>query len=344
MPSRSAVMLSTALLAGGGGAAAALAIHPGGTTTKVVTSSASPPTMAASTRSGGLSVNEVYRRTKQGVVDITVRGQGGNAEGSGFVIDKKGHIATNQHVVAGAGSIEVKFADGSHASARVVGSDPSSDVAVIQVNVPAAKLQPLTFADSSKVQVGSGTIAIGSPYGLAGSVTVGVVSALGRDISAPSHYTISGAIQTDAPINHGNSGGPLLDANGTVIGMNSQIESNNGENTGVGFAVPSNTVSKVAGQIIGGGRVAHPFLGVSLSDGNGGALVGAVTSGSPASRAGIHQGDTVTAVDGHGVSSSSDLIGAVQAHKPGDWIVLTLRPAGGGGTHDVHVTLADRAS
>jgi putative serine protease PepD len=340
---RTAATLGAALLFGvGGGAGAALAINTGGTTTtKVVTASGGTAPVAST--SGALSVNDVYRSAKQGVVDITVQSGPGKAEGSGFVIDKTRDIVTNEHVVSGGGKITVKFADGTTASARVVGSDPSSDVAVIHVSrVDSSKLQPLSFGDSSKVQVGNGVVAIGSPYGLAGTVTVGVVSALGRTITSPNHFSIAGAIQTDAPINHGNSGGPLLDASGHVIGMNSQIESQNGENTGVGFAIASNSVRTVAEKIVSGGKVAHPFLGLSLSDGTGGALVGAVTSGSPASDAGVQQGDIVTAADGHAVSTANALIGLVQSHKPGDVITLTVRH--GGSTHDLRVTLANRAS
>jgi putative serine protease PepD len=215
---------------------------------------------------------------------------------------------------------------------------------VIRVTgVDSSKLQPLTLGDSSKAQVGAGVVAIGSPYGLEGSVTVGVISALERSIQAPNHYTIAGAIQTDAPINHGNSGGPLLDSNGRVIGVNSQIESDSGDNSGVGFAVPSNTVQRVVKEILAGGQVQHAFLGLELGDAaSGGAQVAAVTSGSPAATAGVKTGDVVTAVDGKAVAGADDLVSAVQAHSPGDAITLTVRSAGGG-THDVRVTLENRA-
>jgi putative serine protease PepD len=290
-------------------------------------------------------VNAIYTRSKQGVVDIVATTPGGRAEGSGFVIDKSGDIVTNQHVVNGASNLTVTFADGTHATARVVGQDPSSDLAVIHVSgVDSPKLRPLTLGDSSKAQVGSGVVAIGSPYGLEGSVTVGVISALERSIQAPNHYTIAGAIQTDAPINHGNSGGPLLDSSGRVIGVNSQIESDSGDNSGVGFAVPSNTVQRVVKQILAGNSVQHSFLGLSLSDGSGGgAQVGAVTSGSPAAAAGVRTGDVVTAVDGTAVTGADDVVSAVQSHSPGDAMTLTVRSSGAG-THDVHVTLGNRAA
>jgi putative serine protease PepD len=344
-PSRTLATLTAAVILGaGGGAGAALAIDGGSpVATRVVTTTAAATMEASATDGGALTVNEVYRRARQGVVDITVKSGSGTAEGSGFVLDRDGDIVTNQHVVDGASPIELKFADGTSASAKVVGADASSDLAVVRVSgVDAAKLQPLTLADSSKAQVGNGVIAIGSPYGLEGSVTVGVVSALGRSIDSPNHYTISGAIQTDAPINHGNSGGPLLDSSGDVIGVNAQIESNSGENTGVGFAIPSNTVKSVAGQIVSGGQVSHPFLGVQLSDGEAGATVAAVTSGGPAAGSGIQKGDVVTAIDGTAVASSDEAVSAIQSRSAGDEVTVTVRRADG--SHDVQVKLGDRPS
>jgi putative serine protease PepD len=269
-PSRTAATLFAALLVGaGGGAGAAAALDGGGTqTTRVVTDTQAPTSAASDT--GGTTVSGVYNRSKQGVVDISVRseapagpfGLGGgqtSAEGSGIVLDEKGDIVTNQHVVDGASTIEVKFADGTKASADVIGQDASTDVAVIHVKgVDSAKLQPLAFGDSSNVGVGDGVIAIGSPYGLQGSLTVGVVSALGRSLQSPNNHAVKGAIQTDAPINPGNSGGPLLDSHGNVIGMNAQIASESGGSNGVGFAIPSDTVKSVADQILagnGGGQV-----------------------------------------------------------------------------------------
>jgi putative serine protease PepD len=251
-PSRTAATLFAALVLGAGGGAGAAAALDGGTqATPIVTSPQGSTKVTADT--GTTTVNSVYERSKQGVVDISVNSQGSQAEGSGVVLDTKGDIVTNQHVVDGATAIEVKFADGSKASADVVGQDTSSDIAVIRVQgVDPSKLHPLTFGDSSKTAVGNGVIAIGSPYGLQGSVTVGVVSALGRSLTSPNNQTLRGAIQTDAPINPGSSGGPLLDSQGNVIGMNAQIESTSGGNTGVGFAIPSNTVRSVAEQILSG--------------------------------------------------------------------------------------------
>jgi putative serine protease PepD len=352
-PSRTAATLSAALLLGaGGGAGAALAINGGGN--NAVTQAAAAPLASLASSAGETTVNAVYRRAKQGVVDIKVTtgggsggppdqaGGGGTAEGSGFVVDKSGDIVTNQHVVSGAEEIEVTFADGTKAGAKVVGADASSDLAVIRVaGVDSAKLQPLALGDSSRAGVGDSVIAIGSPYGLEGSLTAGVVSALGRSITAPNHYTISGALQTDAPINHGNSGGPLLDSRGNVIGVNAQLESNSGENTGVGFAIPSNTVKTVAAQLIAGGRVAHPYLGVQLSDGEGGVTVGELASGGPAAAAGVRTGDVVIEIDGNSIASSNELVSAVQAHRAGEKVTLTVRR--GGGTERIDVTLGNQA-
>jgi putative serine protease PepD len=342
-PSRTAATLSAALLLGaGGGAVAATAIDGSSTTHVVTTTVAGAAAQPAAAMTGGLTVNDIYKQARQGVVDLTVSGNGGKAEGSGFVIDKNGDIVTNQHVVSGGGSILVRFADGTKASARVVGTDSASDIAVVRVSgVDSSKLQPLTFADSSKVQVGDEAIAIGSPYGLQDSLSAGVVSALGRSISAPNHFTIAGAIQTDAAINHGNSGGPLLDSQGDVIGVNAQIESNNGENTGVGFAIPSNTARTVAADIVAGKKVQHASLGVQLTDAEAGPTVAAVTNGGAASSAGVQRGDVVTAVDGKAVSSTDELVAAIQSHQPGDHVTLTVHR--GSGTRSLSVTLGSES-
>ena len=169
-----------------------------------------------------------------------------SAEGTGFVYDTKGDIVTNDHVVAGASSVTVKFPTGRPTKATVVGKDPDTDLAVIQVNAPASKLVPLALGDSSKVAVGDGVVAIGNPFGLDDTVTSGIVSAINREITSPDNAPIDGAIQTDAAINHGNSGGPLLNLKAQVIGVTSQIQSDSGGNDGVGFAVPSNTVRTIA--------------------------------------------------------------------------------------------------
>ena len=363
-PRRTTALVVTVALASGAGGAAVYGLADGGSSAApatVVTAAAPTARPAAAVKtSGGLSVNQIYQRTDPGVVDIKVTtggsaptdnfggpGGGGNgsgqesqAEGSGFVIDGDGHIATNQHVVDGANSITVTFADGKKASAKVVGTDSSTDVAVIKVDAPKSELHPLQFADSNGVLVGDGVVAIGSPFGLEGTVTTGIVSALNRTIQAPNNFTINGAIQTDAAINHGNSGGPLLDADGHVIGINAQIESDSGGNDGVGFAIPSSIVQRVAQQLISSGKVAHAYLGVQLSDGNGGAQVGQVVSGAPAADAGVRTGDVVTAIDGKTITGADALVTAVDGKKPGDTVTLKVRR--GGSTSDIKVKLGTR--
>jgi putative serine protease PepD len=253
---RAAVLASVAAIAGGaGGGIATLAAHGDttATTTTVVHGSSASDT--------GKSVSAIYKSASPGVVEIKATtqttgrfgaSQQGSSEGSGFVLDRAGHIVTNEHVVAGATSVTVVFADGATAAATVVGTDASADVAVLKVNVAATKLHPLTLATSSSVKVGDGVLAIGSPFGLTDSLTSGIVSALGRTIDAPDGTKIHGAIQTDAAINPGNSGGPLLNAAGEVIGVNSQIQTSSNGNEGVGFAIPIATVQSVAASLIGG--------------------------------------------------------------------------------------------
>src|SRR5205085_4975241 len=220
---------------------------------------------------------------------------------AGVVYDTKGDILTDEHVIAGATSVTVRFENGTKLGAKVLGTDPSTDVAVIHVNVPSSELHPIPFADSSAAQVGDPVVAIGSPFSLPETVTQGIVSAVGRSITAPNNYTITGAIQTDAAINPGNSGGPLLDGNGRVLGLADQIETNNttpsgqGSSSGVGFAIPSNTVAHIASQILAGKSVQHAFVGVFLNgNSTGGARISSVQPGSPAASAGLQPGDVVT--------------------------------------------------
>jgi len=362
-PRRTTALVVTVALASGAGGAAVYGLADGGSNAApaaVVTAAPTARPASAVKTNGSLSVNQIYQRTNPGVVDIKVTtggsaptdnfggpggsgngsGQESQAEGSGFVIDGDGHIATNQHVVDGANKITVTFADGTKAGAKVVGTDSSTDVAVIKVDAPKSELHPLQFADSNGVLVGDGVVAIGSPFGLEGTVTTGIVSALNRTIQAPNNFTINGAIQTDAAINHGNSGGPLLDADGHVIGINAQIESDSGGNDGVGFAIPSSIVQRVAQQLISSGKVAHAYLGVQLSDGNGGAQVGQVVSGAPAADAGIRTGDVVTAIDGKAITGADALVTAVDGKKPGDTVTLKVRR--GGSTSDIQVKLGTR--
>src|SRR5581483_1292787 len=288
------------------GAGVYAAVRPGGSTTTTVIQDSAQQIAAQS----GLTVSEVYQRAYRGVVDITVgssspssfgrggrQGQGG--EGSGFVYDNRGDIVTNDHVVSGANSIRVRFSNGSQYKANVVGTDPSTDLAVVRVSAPASLLHPLTLGDSNNIQVGAGVVAIGSPFGYADSVTSGIVSALHRQMTSPDGFTIDDAIQTDAAINHGNSGGPLLDAQAHVIGVNAQIESNSGGSDGVGFAIPANTVRSVVTTLASGKTVQHAYLGVRIEDAstpanaNVGALITRVGPGSPAARGGMRDNDVI---------------------------------------------------
>ena len=353
---RPAFSIMAALLAAAGvGAAAAVATYAlvdnGSTTTVVrqVTVGSSQPAAA----SGGISIGEIYDRAYRAVVEITATdgsfGGQQQAQGSGFVYDADGNIVTNQHVVDGAGSISVRFWNGATYPAELVGTDPSTDLAVIRVDAPESLLEPLRLADSSDVGIGDGVVAIGSPFGLEGTVTSGIVSALHRQMTAPNNFTINDSIQTDAAINHGNSGGPLLDEQGRVIGVNAQIESESGGNDGVGFAIPSNTVRSIVSQLLESGEVAHAYLGITMVtipsgvaeqlDLVAGVEVTDVRSGTPAAEVGLEAatgtttvngqeyptgGDVIVTFDGARITSAEELQSAVDAKRPGDTVSITL--------------------
>ena len=350
---RRALPVGAALLIGSGAGAAIYAGTTGSSGSSPSTVVASVPAQPAATTTTGLV--QLYKNVSPGVVDITVQtndGGGGfgdqsaTAEGSGFVIDANGDIVTNQHVVAGSTGITVRFNDGSTAKGTLVGSDASTDLAVVKVNVDSSKLHPLTFGHSSTVQVGQQVAAIGSPFGLPESLTAGIVSALNRTITAPqpNNYSISGAIQTDAAINHGNSGGPLLNASGQVIGVNSQIESDGGGNEGVGFAIPSDTVKNVTDALIAGKTPQHAYLGVTVGDSTSGAgaAIESVKSGTPADSAGVKAGDVVTKIDGDAIENADDLTAKVSSYKPGDKATFTVETLGA--TKSVDVTFGQRPS
>ncbi|MCW2986892.1 MAG: hypothetical protein JWR63_4462, partial [Conexibacter sp.] len=305
----------------------------GGTTaTATVTTTGGGTAVAAAdtTAAATLTLGEIYKKSAPGVVDLVVGSGSSAAEGSGFVVDKRGDVVTNAHVVDGATSIKVTFSDGTKATGRVLGTDTATDIAVVRVTqISAAKLHPLTLGDSGAVQVGDGVLAIGSPFGLSETLTTGIVSALDRTITSPSGATIGGAIQTDASINHGNSGGPLIDAEGQVVGVNAQIESDSGGNDGIGFAIPSGTVRTVAAALIAGETVAHPQLGVKIEDGtSGGVKLAAVTAGGAAAGAGLKAGDVITAIDGTAVGNADALASLIASHQPGDRLRVTFRRAG----------------
>ena len=338
------------LLPVAGGAVALAVAGCGGTThatTTVVepaTGSTIPTSLSGGLGSGhGLTVNQIYRMAGPGVVDITVTSSSNNGfpfggtqqtqgEGAGVVYDTNGNILTDEHVVAGASSVTVRFENGKKVSAKVLGSDPSTDVAVIHVDVPSSELHPIAFADSSAAQVGDPVVAIGSPFSLPETVTQGIVSAIARSITAPNNYTITGAIQTDAAINPGNSGGPLLDGSGHVLGLADQIETNNttpagqGSSSGVGFAIPSNTVARIANAVIAGKPVQHAYVGVFLNaSSTGGAQISNVQSGSPAANAGVQPNDLVTAINGKAIASTQQFIETVDTYAPRQTITLTVK-------------------
>ncbi len=351
-----AALAAAALLGGGvalGGAFAAGAFD--GTTTTVVEQAApgDAGTAVPAAVSGALTINEIYKRSGPGVVQITSTTGDGQALGSGFVIDKSGHIVTNFHVIEDATDIEVRFSNDDTLKATLVGSDPSTDLALLRVDAGARALTPLVLADSDRVEVGDTVVAIGNPFGLERTVTSGIVSALQRAVRAPNGFAIDHVIQTDAPINHGNSGGPLLNTRGEVIGVNSQIETGgSGDgNVGVGFAVPSNTVETVVAQLLQSGKVEHAYLGVEATEldadlagtfrlpVDAGLLVENVTDGSGAARAGLRPGDeqtviagqsyriggdVIVAADGERVASIEDLRDVIAAHRPGDTIELQI--------------------
>jgi putative serine protease PepD len=346
----SLLTLTTAVVAGaligaGGGAGTYAALSSGDTKTVVRQITVGDSQPAANT--SGLSVNAIYKLANRGVVEVKVNSQssdpfGGtrqqSAEGSGFVYDTSGHVITNQHVVDGATSVHVTFWNGKTYTARVVGTDPSTDLAVLDVDAPSSSLYPLTVGDSSKVEVGDNVVAIGAPFGLAETVTAGIVSALHRQMTSPNNFSIDDSIQTDAAINHGNSGGPLLDEQGHVIGVNAQIESDSGGSDGIGFAIPSNTIKSIASQLISSGKAEHAYLGVELGD--TAARVVTVRSNTPASKAGLRTGDVITSFGGTDVSSADDLRAAINARKPGDRVSVTYTR--NGKSHTVSLTLASR--
>jgi S1-C subfamily serine protease len=336
----------------------------------------------ASDASKGLTVHDIYQRDAEGVAfirsEIVQRTQSpfdpfpqrqrSVATGSGFLIDGDGHILTNAHVVEGAKQVDVQLGDGDTQTAQIVGTDPSSDIALLKVD-DTKGVEPLQLGDSTQVEVGDPVVAIGNPFGLDRTVTSGIVSALQRQIQAPNGFSISDVIQTDAAINPGNSGGPLIDGDGKVIGINSQIESQSGGNVGIGFAVPIKTAADVVSQLEHGGEVHRAYLGISGADitpeiaqalnlpVDQGVLVERVLSNGPAGDAGIKGptgqasvagetfpvgGDIITKVDGGEITGMDDVISAVNDKKPGDEITLTVWSDGR--QKDVTVKLGDRPS
>lgn len=328
------------------------------------------PGRSSVSATGGLSAEQIYKQDGPGVVQITATSvtqtqsdpfnlfpstpQTSQSLGSGFVIDRAGHVVTNYHVIQGASKVQVSFSAQDQLAATVVGKDPSTDVAVLKVDAHARALTPLSLGNSDDVTVGDPVYAIGNPFGLTRTLTTGVISAVQRQIFAPNGLPVEHAIQTDAAINHGNSGGPLIDADGRVIGVTSQIQTggnSNQGNVGIGFAIPINTVRDVAGQIIAHGQARHAFLGLSSAaltkqlkqlfnlPTASGLLVQNVTPGSAADKVGIKGGgtsvvvggesykmggDIITKIDGESVSTTQQLFYTVLQKQPGEKIKIEL--------------------
>ena len=369
--SRAAGLFIAALLGGGVALGGAATLGKLGERTTVIREEAVPNSSAPVLfqPGKGMSINEIYRASAPAVVHIETTSrvqqpsdffgnpfgttQTQRALGSGFVIDKAGHIVTNYHVVRGANAIQVSFSNNEHFSAKVIGVDPSTDSAVLQVEVKSRALKSLPLGNSESVRVGDQVIAIGNPFGLDRSVTAGIVSAVQRRIEAPNQLSISHVIQTDAALNHGNSGGPLLNAQGQVIGVNAQIETGGQSqgNVGIGFAIPINTVKDVVAELIKHGKVEHPFLGIegkTLQPNiarlfhlqvTSGVLVASVRPGTGAAKAGVKPatsqvtvegeswpagGDVIVKVDGQPVPSVERLVDLIASKKPEDKIVLEV--------------------
>ncbi|MCO1598070.1 trypsin-like peptidase domain-containing protein [Micromonospora sp. RHAY321] len=323
-----------ALMLGSGVAGGALALALDGDGGGITRTYSAAPVI------NGADLPKIAAAVQDSVVSIATD----SGEGSGVVLSADGYVLTNNHVVASAAgdTVQVVFADGKTAGAKIIGTDPKTDLAVVKAN-GVSDLKPATFGDSDAMQVGDQVLALGSPLGLQGSVTSGILSARDRTIRAgegqqqdPNQQgqavsSISGLLQTDAPINPGNSGGALVNTRGEVIGVNTAIATSGQStgNIGVGFAIPSNKAKDVAGKLQRGEKVSHPSLGVGVNEAEGGgALVASVTAGSPAEKAGLQRGDVVTRFGDKVVNDSDDLVGAVQAGKVGDRVEVHFKRNG----------------
>ncbi len=356
-----AVLLTLSALLGGGVSAGVLA-GTGAldrTVTRTVTQTSAVSDTTPSGSSDGLDAEAIYASTSPGTVSITATGVtsadqassqspfGGpqeqsesTATGTGFLYDTEGHILTAEHVVNGASSVVVELQDGTKRKATVLGTDDATDVAVLKIDASSLNLHALTLGSSSGLDIGQSVAAIGDPFGYERSISTGVASGIDRTVSAPNGFTVAHAIQTDAALNPGNSGGPLVDANGKVIGIVDQIATNGGadQSSGVGFAVPIDLVAKELSALESGGTVKHAYIGLGTSSATtsaSGALVGSVVAGGPAADAGLEEGDLITAIGGTKVDGPNALVAAIADHKPGDSIKVTVRRNGETSTETV---------
>jgi S1-C subfamily serine protease len=337
----------------------------------VLTPTPLPASVLAEVDAAGQAAINLYQRVSPSVVHIAVEGVNAfeSGTGSGFVYDRQGHIITNNHVVARGRSIVVTFSDDTRALGQVVGTDPDSDLAVVKVDVPESLLVPVELGDSDDLQVGEQAIVIGNPFGFERTMTVGIISSLGRVVPQESGFSIANLIQTDAAVNPGNSGGPLLDIYGQVIGVNSFIFSKTGVSSGVGFAIPINTVKRVVPNLIADGHYAHPWLGITGRDIDNllaksldlpvqrGVLVQIVFRNGPANQAGLRGGgrevevegtfeviqvggDIIIGIDDQPVSGMDGLITYLETRQVGDEVVVTVMRDGNG--QEITVTLEER--
>jgi S1-C subfamily serine protease len=366
-------------------AIAAGLVQSGGDTTTTVAAPLTAPIDAKDESGNANVVNQIYKADGDGVafIESQIESQapegyegfnpfgepepegGGSATGSGFVIDREGHVLTNNHVIEGASKVSVKLGDSETSyDAEVVGTDPGTDIALLKVDAPESAFHPLALGRSAEMEVGDPVVAIGNPFGLDRTATTGIISALKRRITAPNSFEIQNVIQTDAAINQGNSGGPLLDHRGRVLGINSQIATESGGSDGIGFAVPIDTIRPVADSIIATGTARHAWVGVTgraitpdiaaaLGDPDlRGVAVVEVDDRGPAKEAGLRAatsapdadvprgGDVIVAVEGDPVEDMADVSLAVSSRAVGDPITLTVRRDGD--TRDIRITLDDR--
>lgn len=329
---------------------------------RVPGTSASPPSLVAPDTARELDPDEqvntrVYALVNRCVVNITTESTAASffgeetvsGGGSGFVIDRLGHVLTNYHVVESARAVQVNLFDGSSFQGEIVGVDPNTDVAVVKINAPAEKLNPVSLGDSTRLLVGQKILALGNPFGLERTLTTGIISSLDRSLKSLNNRTIRGIIQTDAAVNPGNSGGPLLNTRGQVIGMNTAIASRVGQSAGISFAVPINSIKRILAALIRDGRVTRADLGLSrVLTTERGLVVAGVVEGGPADQAGIQpmrvrlerfgafvvrrpdidSADLITAINGKLIHNVEELLTEVETHKPGDTVELTIQRAG----------------